>query len=228
MASNHSSVKSPTGSGLGRGKSFACRHNTGSRFNTVFTQLNLEIKSRKCFECQTDTPDNAIKLIEFMTETADLENADPNIVRTAAQLLFERLAGQRKNISTGFKERWSQILIVFSTLCYRRVPVQDLGKVCQNVKLRYGAGVDRELLRALVEAAARHNQIWDLVEPANSPLYASINAFVNMVRGKVGSVESFPQVQTMFQVVEQLGRLSDETYSTLSVVKTQLDRITAK
>ncbi|KAI1266578.1 hypothetical protein F5Y18DRAFT_425823 [Xylariaceae sp. FL1019] len=224
-ASSRSAMSPRSGSILRKATTFICRHSTDSRLNTVFTQLNLPAKSRKCFECQTDAPESVFKLIDTMIASPELDSIDSNIVRQATQLLFERLTVQRRKTNTGFKEQWRQVLLLYATFCYRRVPVSDLSRVCQNLKLRYGAGVDRELLRALVEAAASQNGVWDLVEPASSPLYSSINAFVSKARGKAGSVETFAQVQAMFKAVELLGKLSEQTFSVLSEVNVELARI---
>ncbi|KAI1329080.1 hypothetical protein F5Y16DRAFT_397793 [Xylariaceae sp. FL0255] len=198
-ASMRSAVRSRSGSLMGKNPTFICRHNlAGSRLNTVLSQLDLQLKTRKCYECQTATPDGVVYLIDTMITSPGLDILDTTIVRNAAQLLFDRLAGQRKNVPAGFKDRWCAILLTFALFCYLKVPTQELSMVCQNVKLKYGAGVDRELLRALVEAAARRHKVWDRIEPTSSPLFSSLNAFIGKVREKVGSVESFAQVKEMF------------------------------
>ncbi|KAI0972313.1 hypothetical protein F4678DRAFT_57655 [Xylaria arbuscula] len=141
----------------------SCRHgSTGSRLNETLTRFSLSFQmlgTKKCYDCQTSTAAGALNLIKTMTQTVNNDKLDPNAVKQGAQLLFERVAGQRRKTEHGFKDQWKTFELAFATFCYRHVSETQLGDLCHNIWAKFGAGVDREFLRALAEAACRECQI---------------------------------------------------------------------
>ncbi|KAI0470556.1 hypothetical protein GGR56DRAFT_678444 [Xylariaceae sp. FL0804] len=225
-------------SGSKKGPAFVCRHDTTtSRLNALLAQIPhdpKDVKTRKCFDCQTATAAGALSLLTVLMgpadaaagAAADKQQLDAVLARQAPPLLFERLASQRKKIDAGgFRDQWPDVELAFATFCYRRVPRPELGNVCQTVATRFGAGLGRQLLRALVEAACRDNEVWEPVGPAgDSPMFASLNAFSEKLRTSAERVERFAQVEDMFACAEELGRLSCETVSVLGKIEHKLGR----
>ncbi|KAI0533027.1 hypothetical protein GGR58DRAFT_522183 [Xylaria digitata] len=218
------SIQSPT-----RGSFFICRHEpAASRLNSSLMRFSLDQKTlgtKKCYECQTSTAAGTLNLISAMTLAPDVDKIDPNMVKQAAQLLFERIAGQRRKIENGFKDQWGNIELAFATFCYNHIPAAQLSNICQTVRTRFGAGVDRQLLRALSEAACRENKVWEyVIDPTEPTVYTTLNAYIQKLREGTELIERFTQVQEMFKNAEALGRLSIETVTILSQIDSRLQR----
>ncbi|KAI1343561.1 hypothetical protein F5Y15DRAFT_427943 [Xylariaceae sp. FL0016] len=234
MLSRRSSVSSiqslKSGGVAKKTTAFICRHDsTTSRLNAQLSQIPLDpklLKTRKCFECQTATATGTMTLLTALMTTPSSPGSklEPGTAKQGAQLLFERLASQRKKTDGGFKDQWPDVELAFATFCYRRVAPSELAGVCQGVKAKFGTGVGRQLLRTLAEAACRDNEVWEPIEPAGSPLFASLNAFIGKLRAAVAGVERFAQVEEMFACAQDMGKLGCETVSVLSTVDVRLAR----
>ncbi|KAI0022130.1 hypothetical protein F4780DRAFT_777842 [Xylariomycetidae sp. FL0641] len=230
--SSVSSMRSLKGAGGGpKPPSFVCRHPDAatSRLNAALAQLPLASgaaalpRTRKCFECQTAVPETTLALLAALQEMPAGE-VDGRAARRAAELLFERLAGQRRRPEFKAGGVWADLELAFAFACHARVPVRELAALCQTVKARFGAGVDRQLLRALAEAACRAHEVWDPVGEPGSEVFAGINAFVAKLRRQVERVDRFAHVEDIFAIAEELGNLSNETVSVLCKVDARLAR----
>ncbi|GAW22627.1 hypothetical protein ANO14919_121690 [Xylariales sp. No.14919] len=165
-----------------------------------------------------------MNLIVAMTRASDVDKLDPNIVKQAAQFLFERAAAQRRNAS--FKEQWRAIELAFAAFCYRRLDAARLSDLCQTVRTKFGAGVDRQLLQALAEAACRENKVWEYtLDAAGAAAYATLNGYVDRLREATELVERFAHVMDMFRNAEELGRLTVETVDTLAMIDARLPHV---
>ncbi|KAI1308257.1 hypothetical protein F5Y03DRAFT_393496 [Xylaria venustula] len=158
-----------------------------------------------------------------MSLTLDNDNIDPNAVKQGAQLLFERVAGQRRKTECGFKDQWRNFELAFATFCYLHVSETHLGDLCHNIRAKFGAGVDREFLKALAEAACRENKVWDhIIDTNQSTVYTTLNEYIEKLRRKTELIEKFVHVQDMFKIAERLGKLTAETVSALSEIDVRL------
>ncbi|KAI0425594.1 hypothetical protein F5Y09DRAFT_352150 [Xylaria sp. FL1042] len=215
---NPSALRSPSNKVF----SFACRHEP-SRLSLSLMRFQMTTQAlgtKKCYDCQTSTSIGALILIKAMNLAPDLDKLDPKIVKQAAQLLFERLAGQRRSIDKGFKGQWGDIELAFATFCYRHIPVEQLSDLCQTIRTTFGAGVDRQLLRALAEAAFRENKVWDYFD--ESTIYNTLNHYIEKLRQVIEQIDRFSQVRDMFLNAEALGHLATQTVSILEGVDSRL------
>ncbi|KAF2970763.1 hypothetical protein GQX73_g2802 [Xylaria multiplex] len=192
-----------------------------------FSLDSKTLGTKKCYECQTSTAAGTLNLISAMTLAPDLDKIDPNMLKQAAQLLYERIAGLRRKIENGFKDQWGNIELAFATFCYHHIPEAQLNNICHGVRTRFGAGLDRQFLRALSEAACRENKVWEyVIDPTEPTVYTTLNAYIQKLRDGTELIEKFTQVQEMFKNAEALGRLSTETVAILTEIDSRIERQT--
>ncbi|TGJ86866.1 hypothetical protein E0Z10_g1913 [Xylaria hypoxylon] len=196
-----------------------------SNSNTGYLLHLNTIKTKKCFECQTSTAAATLKLIAAMTTAPNVDKLDPYMVKQASQLLFERVAGQRRKTDNGFKDDWSNIELAFATFCYHHIAPTQLSDLCHTVRTRFGAGVDRQLLKALVKAACRENGVWEnIIDPTEPIVYVTLNTYIEKLRAETELIERFKDVQYMFKNAEDLGKLAIETVAVLREIDARLSR----
>jgi hypothetical protein len=228
MLSRRSSISSARGSirgGAGAKISFICRHElSGSRLNTILAQLPLDRKTKKCPECQTATAAGTLSLLHLMHTSDTMKQVDPPVLRQMSQFLFDRFANLRKSTANGYKESWEDILLTFATVCYKIVPIAELRNVCMGVKQKWGSGMDRQFMQALVKAACMENLVWEFVEPANLVIFSGVNGFIKLMRERLEQVDRFERVDDMFQNAEAIGRLASDTIGTLCTVEARFDK----
>ncbi|KAI0814103.1 hypothetical protein GGR55DRAFT_495882 [Xylaria sp. FL0064] len=210
--------------------SFVCRHEpNSSRLSASLMRFQLSpqaLGTRKCYDCQTSTATGTRTLLTAMTLAPGIDKLDPKLVKQAAQLLFERVAGQRRKVDMGFKDQWKDIELAFATFCYNHITAEHISDLCQTVRTKYGAGIDRQLLRALAEAACRTNKVWEyFVTTTDFTVYITLNDYIEKLRQATELTERFSQVQDMFRNAEALGLLAMQTISVLGDVDFRLSQL---
>lgn len=216
------SVSSVRAGGKPKAVAYACKHETmNSRLNTVVSGIPLNLKTKKCADCQTAIPMSALGLIAALGKEEAMKDVDAAMRRKLAECLFERLADRRKG---ALKDSWDDIVMSWATFCYLFVPVAELKQVCGTLRSRYGAGMDKQVLQTLARAACVHQNVWDIFEPVDTPMFATANHIVADLRKKTEQVERFAQVEDIFVVAKELGGLCDTTVAVYNKVTLRLGR----
>ncbi|KAH6657419.1 hypothetical protein BKA67DRAFT_188569 [Truncatella angustata] len=218
------SVRSVRGAGKSKITTYACKHElTASRLNTAMAGFPIEVKTRKCPDCQTMTPDGALILLEAIRKrsSATLQKADDATKRKLAECLFERLADRRRGL---LKEDWDEISLSWATFCYLHVPIAELKNVCATIKTRYGAGVDKQTLQTLGRAACVEENVWEAFEPRDTPMFSTANHVVADLRIRHGQIDRFGHVEDIFFAAKELGVLCDTTVVVYNKVSQRLNR----
>ncbi|KAF7515204.1 hypothetical protein G7054_g14698 [Neopestalotiopsis clavispora] len=202
--------------------SYVCKHESmNNRLNSVVSGIPLEMKTKKCPDCQTATPVGTIRLLAALSKDEVMKNVDAATARKLAESLFERLADRRRSV---LKDDWDEISMSWATLCYLYVPVGELKHVCGTLKSRYGAGMDKQILQILARAACVQENVWEIFEPKDTPMFSTANHIVADLRRKNEQVERFSQVEDIFIAAKELGGLCDTTVAVYNKVSLRLDR----
>ncbi|KAH9885489.1 hypothetical protein F4778DRAFT_503639 [Xylariomycetidae sp. FL2044] len=165
--------------------------------------------------------------------------------RRFAEALFDKLAaGRRRRSRPGplnkEQESWDMALHEFAVICYHAFCSRnnnnnnnnndeaELGSVCATIKSKYGAGVDRQVLRALARAACVEEGVGEVLPGCGDidierAMGASLKCWVDTLRDRCAAVESFAQVRGLFASARDLGRLADETFCVLTRVGGRLE-----
>lgn len=220
-SSSISSVRSARGSKQG---TYICRHavSGSSRFNDVLGALPIQVKTRKCFDCQTATAEGTLTLLEAVRDhSPGLTGAEGPALRRLAEVLFERLAGARR---AALRDDWDEVLARYAGACYAHVPAPELRAACETARARWGSGVDGQLLRALARAACVAEGVWEFRAPRDAPAHAAVNAAVQALRARVGVVDRFARVEDVFRAARELGRAGHDAAVAFERAAERFDR----
>ncbi|ETS82041.1 hypothetical protein PFICI_07043 [Pestalotiopsis fici W106-1] len=222
-SSSNASTRSVRAGGKSKSTTaYICKHESmNSRLNSVVSGIPLDMKTKKCPDCQTATPVGAIRLLAVLCKEEVMKDVDAATRRKLAESLFERLADRRRSV---LKDDWDEISMLWATLCYLYVPIAELKHVCGTLRSRYGAGMDKLILQTLARAACVQENVWDIFEPKDTPMFSTANHIVADLRKKNGQVERFSQVEDIFIVAKELGGLCDTTVAVYNKVSLRLDR----
>ncbi|KAK9775528.1 putative Thioesterase-like superfamily-domain-containing protein [Seiridium cardinale] len=221
--SSNASMRSFKGVGKAKLLPYTCKHDSiNSRLNTVMAGLPIDVKTRKCPDCQLVTPNGALLLLDAIQKSEALRKMDDDSMkRNLAESLFERLALGRRS---ALKDDWDAISLSWATSCYLVVPIPELEKACHTLKTKYGVGMDKQVLQLLGRAACIEENVWEIFEPRDAPKFATINYVITDLRRRHKLIERFSHVKDIFFAAAELHKLCDTTVLVYGVVSQRLDR----
>ncbi|KAF3068952.1 hypothetical protein GL218_08054 [Daldinia childiae] len=194
---------------------FSCGHNLKSRVGANLAYI-AEDKRKPCPDCQTRTPAGVLALLKSLLKSCETEKlSDPNIKQYLVTYIFDRFISQRKSTSAGFKQQFDEIFQEWGTATHYMLDHSQLSNLSVTIRARWGSDVGRQALRVVAIASLKENEVFLPIEPADAEILATLNRMIGFMRDKATSVETFEQLEVVFDGAETLGTLRDNIISAL-------------
>ncbi|KAI0848476.1 hypothetical protein F5Y00DRAFT_262572 [Daldinia vernicosa] len=194
---------------------FSCGHSLKSRVGANLAHIAQD-KRKPCPDCQTRTPGGVLTLLKILQKSCETKKlSDPNIKQYLTTYIFDRFISQRKNTSTGFKQQFDEIFQEWGTATYYILDQKQLSNLSVTIRARWGSDVGRQALRVVAIAALKEYEVFDPIEPADAEILATLNRMIGFMRDRATAVETFDQLEVIFDGAATLGTLRDNVTSAL-------------
>ncbi|KAI1104015.1 hypothetical protein F4804DRAFT_332705 [Jackrogersella minutella] len=181
--------------------------------------------SKRCPECQTKSPNGTIQLLKNIQKSHEAEKpGDPGISQHIMTYVFDRVIQQRKNTSTGFKQRLGDVIGVFGEVSYHVLERKQLASFIITTRGRWGSDIAKQALRAVGSAALKSNGVYAPIEPAEAEILTTLNRMITLFRGRAAAIETFEQLQIILDSAGTLRKLRDDVTSGLSKLEEGVSR----
>ncbi|CAJ2509019.1 Uu.00g140450.m01.CDS01 [Anthostomella pinea] len=195
---------------------FSCHHDA-ARYGTVpkavLAQLPFEGSTRsRCPDCRTSTPEGLQFLLERML---DPRFEAPTSRERLLQYLFDRAASQRR--SPAFKEHWPTLQKCWASTSIRLASMDQINYVCQEIRTKYGAGLEKQTFVELGDAICRDHGV-DQGLDKTGDVAETFDAFVvqlNNMKHNIENIGQFESFCTSAAKMAELRKVTVETFEQL-------------
>ncbi|KAI1655911.1 hypothetical protein F4813DRAFT_397850 [Daldinia decipiens] len=194
---------------------FSCGHNLKSRVGANLAYIAQD-KRKPCPDCQTRTPAGVLILLKSLQKSCETKKlCDTHIKQYLLTYIFDRFISQRKSTSTGFKQQFDEIFQAWGTATYYMLDHDQLSNLSVTIRARWGSDVGRQALRVVAIAALKENDVFVPIEPVDAEILATLNSMIGFMRDRASAVETFEQLEVVFDGAGTLGTLRDNVTSAL-------------
>ncbi|KAI8958302.1 hypothetical protein F5Y11DRAFT_362794 [Daldinia sp. FL1419] len=188
---------------------FSCGHGLRSRVGANLAYIAQDKKP--CPDCQTRTPAGVLTVLKSLRKSCETKRlCDRNIKQHLITYIFDRFISQRKSTSTGFKQQFEEIFHAWGIACYHVLDQKQLSDLSVTIRARWGSDVGRQALRVVAIATLQENGVFEPIEPAEAEILATLNNMIGFVRGRAAAIETFEQLEIIFDGAKTMGRLRDD------------------
>ncbi|KAI1771745.1 hypothetical protein F4818DRAFT_202808 [Hypoxylon cercidicola] len=172
--------------------------------------------SNRCPGCQTKTPSGVIGLLKSLQKPSakPQKPRETSISQHLITFAFDRFISQRK--TPGFKSRVDEVFDAFGEVCYRLLDRKQIASFSITARGRWGIDVTRQAWRAVGTAVLKTNGVYEPIEPAEAEILHTLNNMIELMRERAASVDTFEQLEIVYNSASTLRMLRDQVTSALS------------
>ncbi|OTB17074.1 hypothetical protein K445DRAFT_21266 [Daldinia sp. EC12] len=190
---------------------FSCGHNLRSRVGANLAYIAQD-KRKPCPDCQTRTAAGVLTLLRTLQKSWEMKTlSDNNIRQHLVTYIFDRFISQRKSTSAGFKQQLDEILSAWGMSCYQMLNRSQLANFSATARARWGSDIGRQALRVVAIAALKDRDVYKPIEPEDAEILATLNNMIAFLRERATAIETFEQLEIVFDGAETLGALKNDS-----------------
>ncbi|KAI2611816.1 hypothetical protein GGR54DRAFT_616891 [Hypoxylon sp. NC1633] len=209
---------------------FSCNHTLPrSRVGAHLSHIPQDA-SRRCPDCQTSTPEGTLALLQKLQRIGEsaahlvFSERDADVDQHLSTYLLDRIASQRKNSRSGFKQAYASLLAAWGRASYLLLTRPRLSSVHMTARGKYGSDVARQALRALGVAALEASGV-ALIDTAPESgdeeddfggVLVEVNRMIMCMRERASAIERFDQLEVIFDGALTLKGMRDEVVFAVS------------
>ncbi|KAI1803422.1 hypothetical protein F4811DRAFT_572089 [Daldinia bambusicola] len=194
---------------------FSCGHNLKSRVGANLAYIAQD-KRKPCPDCQTRTATGVLTLIRTLQRSWEADMlTDDNVKQHLVTYIFDRFISQRKSTSAGFKQQLDDIFAAWGSASYHMLSRSQLANFSATARARWGSDVGRQALRVVAVAALKDRDIYSPIEPVNAEILATLNNMIGFIRERATAIETFEQLEILFDGAETLSVLKNDAILSL-------------
>ncbi|KAI2634943.1 hypothetical protein GGS26DRAFT_531580 [Hypomontagnella submonticulosa] len=192
---------------------FTCGHLLPkSRIGVNLAHIPRE-KGARCPECQTKSPVGTIALLK---NTKKLGKRNPNVNLHVLTYVFDRFMSQRKDVDTGFKKQFANIISQWSETAFHMLDRKQLASFLITVRGRWGSEIVKQILRSLAMEALKVNDVYTPIEPRDAEILHTFNRMVSFTKSRAATMQNVEQLEIICNNAAILKKLRDDVTSALS------------